>query len=116
MPAASGQLLAEPGYPNDPTNLTIAARIYPPDSAPHGSGPYPAVIVHHGSGGLWSNDMIGKGLISQFAQWGELLAELGYIGPFPDSFNPRGIDCNFSGKRPHYDPAKDDRSSVLTKL
>ena len=109
IPAPTAELLqAFPAYPDDPGRLTLAARIFLPDPAIHGNGPYPAVVVLHGSGGLWSGDVIVNGLISQFAQWGEHLAGLGYVSLFPDSYNPRGIPGNFSGRRPHHDPDIDD--------
>ncbi|MEO0795929.1 MAG: dienelactone hydrolase family protein [Verrucomicrobiota bacterium] len=108
IPTPSAQLSALQGYPIDANRLTLAGRIYLPDVNLHGSGPYPAVVIMHGSGGLWSNDVIANGLISQFEQWGELLVDLGYIVLFPDSYNPRGIDGNFGGRRPHYDPLVDD--------
>lgn len=108
IPAPTVALAALPGYPNDPDQLTLAARLFLPDPAVHGDGPYPAVVVLHGSGGLWSNDVIANGLISQFEQWGELLAGLGYAALFPDSYNPRGIPAGFGGRRPHHDPATDD--------
>lgn len=108
IPSPTPELAALPGYPEDPARLTLVARLYLPDPAIHGDGPYPTVLVLHGSGGLWSNDVIANGLISQFEQWGELLADLGYAALFPDSFNPRGIPGNFESKRPHWDPDIDD--------
>jgi hypothetical protein len=108
LPVPSVALAALPGYPDDPGRLTLAARLFLPDEGLHGAGPYPAVIILHGSGGLWSNDIIANGLISQFEQWGELLAGMGYAAIFPDSYNPRGIPANFGGRRPHYNPELDD--------
>jgi len=108
IPSPTVSLAALPGYPNDPQALMLAARLFTPDPEEHGTGPFPAVIVLHGSGGLWSNDIIANGLISHLEEWGELLAGLGYVALFPDSFNPRGIPGNFSGRRPHWDPAIDD--------
>jgi len=108
IPSPTADLAALPGYPADPDQLTVAARLYLPDPNVHGNGPYPTVIVLHGSGGLWSNDIIANGLISQFEQWGDLLAAEGYAAIFPDSYNPRGIPANFGSRRPHHDPAIDD--------
>lgn len=108
IPTPTGQLAALDGYPDDAGRLTLLARLYVPDPTAFGPGPYPTVLILHGSGGLWSNDDIADGLISQFEQWGVLLADLGYLVCFPDSFNPRGIPENFSGRRPHYDPEDDD--------
>ncbi|MEP4079064.1 dienelactone hydrolase family protein [Haloferula sp.] len=108
IPAPTGQLAALANYPDDADRLTLVSRVYVPDPLAHGPGPYPTVLILHGSGGLWSNNMIANGLISQFEQWGELLADLGYLVCFPDSYNPRGIPGNFSGRMPHHDPMFDD--------
>jgi hypothetical protein len=114
MPAPTAQLAAVPGYPDDPTRLTLIARLYLPDPAVHGPGPYPVVLFLHGSGGLWSNDTIPATITpanapaSQFRDWGDLLVGLGYAALFPDSYNPRGIPADFEGRAPHHDPAEDD--------
>ncbi len=114
MPSPTAQLLAVPGYPNDPARLTLIARLYLPDPAVHGPGPYPVVLFLHGSGGFWSNDTIPDVITptnapaSQFRDWGNLLVTLGYAALFPDSYNARGIPGNFEGRVPHYDPAQDD--------
>ena len=115
VPAPSAQLLAVPGYPNDPARMTFIARLYLPDPAVHGAGPYPVVLFLHGSGGLWpSGNTIPANLTTnnspaqQFRDWGNLLVSLGYACLFPDSFHPRGITGSFEGRRPHYDPAEDD--------
>ena len=114
MPTPTAQLLAVPGYPDDPARLTLIARLYLPDPAVHGSGPYPTVLFLHGSGGLWSNDTIPSTIsatnapASQFRDWGNLLVTLGYAALFPDSYNPRGIPAGYEGRVPHYDPNQDD--------
>ncbi len=110
MPTPTAQLAAVPGYPDDPARLTFIARLYLPDAAVHGPGPYPVVVFLHGSGGLWSigSSTTSTGIASQFTQWGDLLAGLGYAALFPDSYNPRGIAGDFEGRVPHHDPAQDD--------
>lgn len=110
IPSPSPDLAALPGYPVDPNQLTLAAAVYPPDPLLHGPGPgpYPTIIILHGSGGLWSNDVIANDPSSQFEDWAEVLTDRGYLCLLPDSYNPRGIEGNFSGKRPHHDPALDD--------
>lgn len=115
VPAPSAQLLAVPGHPNDPARMTLIARLYLPDPAVHGAGPYPVVLFLHGSGGLWPNNntipanlTAGNSPTQQFRDWGNLLVSLGYACLFPDSFHPRGITGSFEGRRPHYDPAEDD--------
>lgn len=107
-PLPSAQLAALPEYPPDDDRLTLIALLYHPDPAIHGPGPYPAVIVLHGSGGMWSSDTIASGPSSQFRKWGTMLADLGYLALVPDSFNPRGIPGGFASRRPHHDPAIDD--------
>ena len=108
IPSPTDQLSDLAGYPDDANRLTLVARLYEPDPNAHGAGPYPAVVFLHGSGGVWSSDLISSGLSSQFRQWGELLAGMGYLALFPDSFNPRGIPEDFRSRRPHHDPAIDD--------
>lgn len=108
IPTPTPDLVALPGYPNDLNRLTLAARVYIPDPNVSGAGPYPTVMILHGSGGLWSNDIIANGLLSSLEELGELLAGRGYLVIFPDSFNPRGIPGNFSGREPHWDPTIDD--------
>ncbi|MEM7143607.1 MAG: hypothetical protein AAF591_00640 [Verrucomicrobiota bacterium] len=108
IPAPTGDLAALPGYPNNPNQLTLSGVVYEPDPIAHGSGPYPTIIILHGSGGLWSLDDISNGPANQFKDWAEALCDRGYLCLFPDSFNPRGIPANFGGRRPHHDPADDD--------
>jgi dienelactone hydrolase len=108
IPTPTAQLQAVPGYPDDAQRLTLIGRLYLPDAMAHGTGPYPAVVIMHGSGGVWSNDLIANGLSNQFEEWGELLSDLGYLALFPDSYNPRGIPGNFASRRPHHDPNIDD--------
>ena len=108
IPEPTAQLLAVPGYPNDPNQLTLVAEFYAPDAMVHGPGPYPTVLVLHGSGGMWSSDLIVNGATSEFDDWAEVLTDLGYAMLLVDSYNPRGIAGNFSNRRPHHDPAIDD--------
>lgn len=114
VPTPTAQLLAVPGYPYTPGQLTFIARLYLPDPAAHGPGPFPVVLFLHGSGGFWSNDTIPNPITAanaparQFRDWGNLLAGLGYAALFPDSYNPRGIASDFEGRRPHHNPAEDD--------
>lgn len=107
IPQPTADLAALPGYPFDNTQLTLAGQLYTPDPLVF-APPYPAVIILHGSGGMWSNDDIANGPISHLEQWGELLADMGYLVLLPDSYNPRGIPGNYGSRRPSYDPAVDD--------
>jgi len=64
IPSPSAQLLSVAGYPDDPARMTFIARLYLPDPAIHGPGPYPTALFIHGSGGLWSNDNIPANITS----------------------------------------------------
>lgn len=114
IPAPTAQILAVPGYPDDPARLTLIARLYRPDPAVFGAGPYPTVLFLHGAGGMWSNNTIpspitpGNAPASQFRDWGNLLVGMGYAALMVDSFNPRGIAGNFENRLPHHDPLQDD--------
>lgn len=55
---------------------------------PAGPGPFPAVVALHGCGGLWREN--GK-LSLRHSDWGERLAEAGYIVLMPDSYGSRGL-------------------------
>ncbi len=59
---------------------------------PAGPGPFPAVVALHGCGGLWRES--GK-LSTRHADWGERLAEAGYVVLMPDSYGSRklGSQC-----------------------
>lgn len=107
-PAPTAQLAARPGYPPDADRLTLIALLYRPDVLVHGPGPYPTVIVLHGSGGMWSSDTIANGAKTALRRWGERLAARGMLCLMPDSFNPRGIAGSFSNRRPHHDSAIND--------
>jgi len=49
---------------------------------PHGKGPFPAVIILHGCGGLGASQLI----------WSKRLIGWGYATLIPDSLTPRGVD------------------------
>lgn len=108
VPAPTAQLSAVVDYPADASRLTLIALLYRPDALVHGPGPYPTVIVLHGSGGMWSGDTIANGAKTALRRWGERLAGRGILCLMPDSFNPRGIPGSFSSRRPHHDPLIDD--------
>ena len=60
---------------------TISATV----TRPSGTGPFPAVVIMHGCGGL----------SPQLERWSRFFAERGYIGVVVDSFGPRKVkgDC-----------------------
>lgn len=67
---------------------TIRAALY----KPAGAGPFPAVVLLHGCGGLyrWKGRHSGQ-MVPRNAEWAERLAKAGYVVLLPDSFTPRGV-------------------------
>jgi dienelactone hydrolase len=61
----------------------VTARLFKPD----GNGPFPAVVLLHGCGGL------GPGGVAQQVEfaWAKRLRDWGYIALTVDSFSPRGL-------------------------
>jgi dienelactone hydrolase len=55
---------------------------------PRGSGPFPALVLLHGCGGLFSRT--GE-LAKRETDWAQRFVAAGYAVMFPDSFNPRGF-------------------------
>lgn len=87
------------------SDLPLNAKIF----LPSGKAPFPAVVVLHGGGGLWSYDDVDSGIMTlQYRRWSRLLTAEGYAVLFVDSFTPRGIEGSFLGKRPSADEKKDD--------
>lgn len=87
-----------------PDGLQLNARLYRPADP----GSYPAVIVMHGSGGMWSNDTVSKGILTHLDAWAAWLKSNGYVALFVDSYVARGITTNYSGRRPAVDSTKSD--------
>lgn len=56
---------------------------------PAGSGPYPAVVLLHGCGGLYNK---GGRVSARHLDWALTLRDQGYAVLMVDSFGPRGID------------------------
>jgi dienelactone hydrolase len=86
------------------SSLPLSARYF----RPTGPGPFPAIIVMHGSGGLWvNNNPTNNIMTAHFEDWAQDFANDGYASLFVDSYTPRGI-VEFGSRRPAEDPAKDD--------
>ncbi len=84
--------------------LPMGARYF----RPAGAGPFPAVVVMHGSGGLWANDNpAGNVMTAHFEDWAQDFANEGYASLFVDSYTPRGI-VEFGSRRPAENPSIDD--------
>jgi dienelactone hydrolase len=59
---------------------------------PPGAGPFAAVVLLHGCGGLYRWQGRHKGqMSSRHVEWAEHLAKSGYVVLLPDSFTPRGV-------------------------
>jgi dienelactone hydrolase len=54
---------------------------------PTGKGPFPALVLMHGCGGMYTRS---GNVTRSYLHWVELLAENGYVALLVDSFNPRG--------------------------
>ena len=82
--------------------------------APTTAGPHPAVLVAHGSGGLFrmpeasDTGTCSDRMESQFERWATRLGRLGFIVVLADSFGSRGY-CDFND-----DPRKDDAYPPLS--
>lgn len=102
--AARGAVVGESVTVGAGSGLELNARYF----RPAGEGPFPAVVVLHGSGGLWrDNDPAANVMSRHFEEWAQTFASEGYASLFVDSFTPRGI-IEFPGRRPAEDPGEDD--------
>lgn len=54
---------------------------------PRGGGPFPALVLLHGCGGMYTPSGY---ITASYRRWAELLAEDGYVALLVDSFAPRG--------------------------
>ena len=54
---------------------------------PTGGGPFPALVLMHGCGGMYTRS---GNVTRSYRHWLDLLAEAGYVALLVDSFNPRG--------------------------
>jgi len=67
--------------------LTLTGRL----KKPEGDGPFPAIVLLHGCGGIQAN---------RDHRWAERIAGWGYVTLQADSFRPRGLSnvCTYSGR------------------
>lgn len=100
-----------PGPPPDLGPDVVTMRIFVPNArgelvdtvfaAPTTPGPHAAVLVAHGSGGLFrmpgatDTGTCSDRMESQFERWATRLVGLGFVVAMPDSFGSRGF-CDFN--------------------
>jgi dienelactone hydrolase len=95
--AATAMMLA-PGVAHAVTSEQVAIP-YPGGNLhallyrPLGAGPFPAVIGLHGCGGIGS---ITGTPTSRYLDWGQRLANAGFVVLFPDSYGSRGLGSQCS--------------------
>jgi dienelactone hydrolase len=59
---------------------------------PPGAGPFAAVVLLHGCGGLYHRKGKRQGeMTSRHVEWADLLSKAGYVVLLPDSFGPRSV-------------------------
>lgn len=88
--AASGARAAEPEGVEFPAlkefegkPVTLTGWLF----RPAGAGPFPALVLMHGCGGMYASQ---GDLTPSYRRWAGLLNEQGYVALLVDSFNPRG--------------------------
>lgn len=84
VPSIAGQADQEEGFP-----------VWGHLRVPEGAGPFPAVVLMHGCGGIQNSH----------GQWADLLAEAGFVTLIVDSLGPRGLIRACDGKRHSVSPA-----------
>lgn len=80
--------VADLEFPAAPASLDDGARPRMALFKPAGSGPFPALVLHHQCGGLgnarWQN--------TSMMQWAKEAVSRGYVALLIDSLGPRGVD------------------------
>jgi dienelactone hydrolase len=83
--------------PGHDTSLNISGELYRPE----GDGPFPAVILLHGSGGVAPRFTQGRDWYAEKARW---LGERGYVTFVVDSFSGRDLQWKGHGVTTVYSP------------
>jgi dienelactone hydrolase len=105
--SAAGQSVNLPG-----PGIELAGVLHRPD----GKGPFPAIVLLHGCGGLWGKD--GRPTPS-YTFWAEHFRSQGFVALLLDSFGPRGEKEICTQKQRSISEARDrpkDAYSALTWL
>ena len=108
LAAALANAVADPAhvtFPADDGRTTLEAYLFAP-TQPRPA--MPAVVMMHGSGGVYSSAAKGNfnasTLSARHLAWGKLWAERGYLALLADGFTPRGFPAGFGfrsyGSRP----------------
>lgn len=102
--------------------LTVPAKLFVP-ILEDGARPMPAVVVLHGSGGLFgmpedrsAGRPCSTELEPQFARWGERLARLGYVALMPASHDARGFCDYYNDTKRIPDDFDEPRERLLGRL
>ena len=83
---------------------TLKAELYKPS----GPGPFPAVVLMHGCGGLYRYEGKHYGqIVQRNADWAERLVDAGYVVLLPDSFTPRGVHESCTVKKRPVDSSRE---------
>ncbi|MCU0884571.1 MAG: dienelactone hydrolase family protein [Beijerinckiaceae bacterium] len=108
---ATGTAVAQPEMVRIPAEeVELVAALY----RPSGPGPHPAVIALHGCGGLFNRS---GAPTARHADWGQRLADAGFLVVMPDSFRSRGLgsQCGISNRSVR--PSRERVADVLaTKI
>lgn len=111
------RVIEEAGRFDNARGETIRARWFVPDV----EEPLPAVVVLHGSGGLFrqlepgettDNAPCSSEMERQFQEWAELLPSEGYVTLMPSSFASRGF-CDYNEDAP---PDFDEEARLVARV
>ena len=86
-------------FPSADGSTQLTGFLYTPAPASF-TGPWPAVVMMHGRGGVYSSAAKGRYDVTRLSQrhrqWGEFWAARGYAALLVDSFGPRGHAGGFA--------------------
>ncbi|MFN8355353.1 MAG: dienelactone hydrolase family protein [Spirosomataceae bacterium] len=88
LPPAQTARVIDVTFKND-KGLTLKGKLSYPALAQ--GEKVPAMVVLHGCGGLWKNDVPAQGMETQFNEWVDIFKTKKYITLFIDSYTPRTL-------------------------